>query len=89
MGCGGYAKDFFPECRGLDRGFFIGFFLETQVILLIIRERGKAMLLPLSILLAASLIAFNLAEYLTPRSGLRITIASLCVILIWLDYYAM
>lgn len=80
-----YGRDELPNWLSVNVGnsaFFIGFYLEAQVILLIIREKTKHSLRILQIMLAMSLVIFNVIDILKSQSGIRVTIASFCVMII-------
>lgn len=79
------GRNILPDFLSVNVGnsaLFVGFYLEAQVIFLLIREKGKHNLRILQVMLAISLLLFNVLEILMPQSGLRVTVASLCIIII-------
>lgn len=79
------GRDILPDWLSVNVGntaLFIGFFFEAHAIFKIIKGDGKLTDRLLLAMLAVSIIAFNLIEYLMPTSGLRITVASICVVAI-------
>ncbi len=80
-----FGRGILPQFLSVNIGnsaFFVGFYLEAQVILLIIRERTVKTTRILFAMLIFSLCAFNIMDYLAPLSGSRVTMASLGVIFI-------
>lgn len=80
-----FGRGLLPNWLSVNIGntaLFLGFYFEAHVILSLVRGNDKTMRKALSIILSVSILAFNIVELFIPKNGLRVTIASLCVVLI-------
>ncbi|MDL2301707.1 GGDEF domain-containing protein [Lachnospiraceae bacterium OttesenSCG-928-D06] len=77
------GRDMYPDWLSVNMGntlLFVGFYFEAHVMLKMIAEENETTNDLLKFLLFSSIILFNVIEFLFPVGGIRIAVASLCVI---------
>lgn len=83
--CVALGRDTLPDWLSVNMGntlLFVGFYFEATAIFEIIKEDTKFTRGLMLAALFASIFSFNAAELLMPTSGLRVSVASLCVVML-------